>query len=39
MRIDALEQPGIGTLTSLQYEDAIQAFEQVVRLRPEYKDG
>ena len=30
---------GIGYLDQLQYEDAIQAFEQVVRLRPEYKDG
>ena len=24
---------------SLQYEDAIRAFEQVVKLRPDYKDG
>jgi len=30
---------GIGYLDSLQYEDAIHAFEQVVRLRPDYKDG
>ncbi len=30
---------GIGYLDQLQYEDAIQAFEQVVRLRPDYKDG
>ena len=30
---------GIGLLDELQYADAINAFEQVVRLRPEYKDG
>jgi Tfp pilus assembly protein PilF len=30
---------GIGYLDSLQYEDAIRAFEQVVKLRPDYKDG
>jgi tetratricopeptide (TPR) repeat protein len=30
---------GIGYLDQLQYEDAINAFEQVERLRPEYKDG
>lgn len=30
---------GIGYLDQLQYEDAIHAFEQVVRLRPQYKDG
>jgi tetratricopeptide (TPR) repeat protein len=30
---------GIGYLDQLQYEDAIRAFEQVERLRPEYKDG
>jgi Flp pilus assembly protein TadD len=30
---------GIGFLDELQYEDAMQAFEQVVRLRPDYKDG
>jgi Tfp pilus assembly protein PilF len=30
---------GIGYLDQLQYEDAIHAFEQVIRLRPEYKDG
>jgi tetratricopeptide (TPR) repeat protein len=30
---------GIGYLDQLQYEDAINAFEQVVRLRPDYKDG
>ncbi len=30
---------GIGYLDELQYEDAINAFEQVVRLRPDYKDG
>jgi Tfp pilus assembly protein PilF len=30
---------GIGYLDQLQYEDAMQAFEQVVRLRPDYKDG
>jgi tetratricopeptide (TPR) repeat protein len=30
---------GIGMLDELQYADAIQAFEQVTRLRPEYKDG
>jgi tetratricopeptide (TPR) repeat protein len=30
---------GIGYLDQLQHEDAINAFEQVVRLRPDYKDG
>jgi Flp pilus assembly protein TadD len=30
---------GIGYLDQLQYDEAIFAFEQVVRLRPEYKDG
>jgi Flp pilus assembly protein TadD len=30
---------GIGFLDELQYEDAMHAFEQVVRLRPDYKDG
>ncbi|MGB6193402.1 MAG: tetratricopeptide repeat protein [Terracidiphilus sp.] len=30
---------GIGYLDQLQYADAIHAFESVVRLRPEYKDG
>ena len=30
---------GIGYLDELQYDDAMNAFEQVVRLRPDYKDG
>ena len=30
---------GIGYLDQLQYEDAQRAFEQVIRLRPDYKDG
>jgi Tfp pilus assembly protein PilF len=30
---------GIGFLDQLQYSDAIEAFEQVVRLRPDYDDG
>jgi tetratricopeptide (TPR) repeat protein len=30
---------GIGYLDSLQYEDAIHAFQQVIQLRPDYKDG
>ena len=30
---------GIGYLDQLQYADAIDAFEQVIRLRPDYKDG
>jgi tetratricopeptide (TPR) repeat protein len=30
---------GIGYLDQLQYEDALQAFAEVVRLRPDYKDG
>ena len=30
---------GIGYLDQLQYEDAMNAFEQVVRLRPDYKDA
>jgi hypothetical protein len=30
---------GIGLLDQLQYEDAAAAFEQVVKLRPDYKDG
>lgn len=30
---------GIGYLDQLQYSDALNAFEQVTRLRPDYKDG
>ena len=30
---------GIGYLDQLQYSDALYAFEQVTRLRPDYKDG
>ena len=30
---------GIGFLDQLQHADAVNAFEQVTRLRPEYKDG
>ena len=30
---------GIGYLDQLQYSEAMHAFEQVVRLRPDYKDG
>jgi tetratricopeptide (TPR) repeat protein len=30
---------GIGFLDQLQYDDAMHAFEQVIRLRPDYKDG
>jgi tetratricopeptide (TPR) repeat protein len=30
---------GIAFLDQLQHQDAIHAFEQVVRLRPDYKDG
>ena len=30
---------GIGFLDQLQYDDAMHAFEQVIRLRPGYKDG
>jgi Tfp pilus assembly protein PilF len=30
---------GIGYLDQLQHADAIHAFEQVTRLRPDYKDG
>ncbi len=30
---------GIGYLDELQYDAAMQAFEQVVKLRPDYKDG
>lgn len=30
---------GIGYLDQLQYDDALKAFAQVVRLRPDYKDG
>ena len=30
---------GIGYLDQQQYEDANHAFEQVVKLRPDYKDG
>jgi tetratricopeptide (TPR) repeat protein len=30
---------GIGYLDQLQYEDSLRAFEQVIRLRPDYKDG
>ncbi len=30
---------GIGYLDELQYDDAMQAFEHVVQLRPDYADG
>jgi tetratricopeptide (TPR) repeat protein len=30
---------GIGYLDQLQYDEAMHAFEQVIRLRPDYKDG
>jgi Tfp pilus assembly protein PilF len=30
---------GIGYLDELQYEEALNAFEQVIKLRPDYKDG
>jgi Tfp pilus assembly protein PilF len=30
---------GIGYLDELQYDDAMHAFEQVTRLRPDYEDG
>src|ERR1700678_192702 len=30
---------GIGYLDQLQYSDAIDAFQQVVRIRPDYADG
>jgi len=30
---------GIGFLDQQQYSDAIEAFEQVVKLRPDYEDG
>jgi tetratricopeptide (TPR) repeat protein len=30
---------GIGYLDQLQYDDATNAFKQVIRLRPDYKDG
>jgi tetratricopeptide (TPR) repeat protein len=30
---------GIGYLDQLQYEDAIHAFQQVIQMRPDYKDG
>jgi Flp pilus assembly protein TadD len=30
---------GIGYLDQLQYDDAMNAFKQVIRLRPDYKDG
>ena len=30
---------GIGLLDQLQHADAVNAFQQVVRLRPDYKDG
>jgi tetratricopeptide (TPR) repeat protein len=30
---------GIGFLDQLQYSDAIEAFERVVKLRPDYDDG
>ena len=30
---------GIGLLDEQQYSDALQAFQQVVRLMPDYKDG
>ncbi|MGA2728835.1 MAG: tetratricopeptide repeat protein [Terracidiphilus sp.] len=30
---------GIGYLDQLQYEDSINAFQQVTKLRPDYKDG
>ena len=30
---------GISYLDQLQYEDAIHAFQQVIQMRPDYKDG
>jgi tetratricopeptide (TPR) repeat protein len=30
---------GIGYLDELQYDEATNAFEQVIRMRPDYKDG
>jgi len=30
---------GIGYLDEQQYEDAAQAFQQTIKLRPDYKDG
>lgn len=30
---------GISLMDELQYEDALHAFQQVVRMRPDYKDG
>lgn len=30
---------GIGYLDQLQYSDAVRAFQQVVRMRPDYADG
>jgi Tfp pilus assembly protein PilF len=30
---------GIGYLDELQYDDAMQAFQHVVQLRPDYRDG
>ncbi len=30
---------GIGLLDELQHQDALDAFEQVIRLNPDYKDG
>jgi Flp pilus assembly protein TadD len=30
---------GIGYLDEQQYEESMKAFEQVIRLRPDYKDG
>jgi tetratricopeptide (TPR) repeat protein len=30
---------GIGYLDELQHQDAVDAFQQVIRLRPDYKDG
>ena len=30
---------GIGYLDQLQYSDAVRAFQQVVRIRPDYADG
>ena len=37
--LDAVEQLGIAFLDQLQYADSVAAFNEVVKLRPDYADA